>query len=553
MTAEVMRLPGVPTPYPDELLYSVFARAGRYLGITSPKRLTATLLGSRGALAVPDLPSRLGCVEPWARSEWGLSLENIVLGHTAAPYYLHLRGRRAYRAAVVAMRGTGRHLQVRLGLCTSIVRDTDYFRLCPDCVREDLRRLGETYWRRCHQLPGVLVCPEHGTPLSITSVPFRGPSRHEFAAAAASLIRPAEGQRVFGPAALRIARDLAGRSAAWCDLAPAGDGALVDYRPTLRRHRYVGERGAVIRLQRDLGAFVGERLLGQILRPGVDPVAWIAAAARKPRRHLHPVQHLLLRLLIEQLPGHASVEPVELAPHLTHRWKSREPALREEAAKLAAIGYRPYAIARTLGVAWQTAARLVAPLAPLEQRAKADVRKEKSVWLALTADNPGLTRSELRRLVPDVYARLYRADRAWLMNHGPIARQVRRARSRVDWRVRDEQLAADIRATAESLLNEVPPVRVSASRVLGELHARTTLARRSAKLPKSRAALRECCETTEAYQIRRAAHVMRSARRAGAVPAWLVFRRAGIDPRRFSDNGQGILARARRLEAGIVA
>jgi hypothetical protein len=118
---------------------------------------------------------------------------------------------------------------------------------------------------------------------------------------------------------------------------------------------------------------------------------------------------------------------------------------------------------------------------------------------------------------------------------------------------RDAQLAADIRATAERLLNEVPPLRVSASRVLGELHARTTLARRSAKLPKSRAALRECCETTEAYQIRRAAYVMRSARRAGAVPAWLVFRRAGIDPRRFGDNGQGILERARRLEARIPA
>lgn len=552
MTREVTtRLPGVPAPYPDELLYSVFARAGRYLGITSPKRLTATLFGARGALAVPDLPSRLDCVEPWARNEWGLSFEDIVLGHTAAPYYLHLRGRRAYRSAMAAMRGTGRHLQVRLGICTSIVRDTDCFRLCPECVREDLRRLGETYWRRCHQLPGVLVCPEHGTPLGITRVPFRGPSRHEFVSAAASLIRPAEDQRGFGPASLRIARDLAGRSAAWCDLAPDGDGALVEYRPTLRRHRYVGERGAAMRLQRDLGAFVGDHLLGEILRPGADPVAWIAAAARKPRRHLHPVQHLLLQLFIEQLPAHDSVEPAELAPHQPQRWKSRAPALREEAARLAAIGYRPYAIARTLGVAWQTAARLVAPLA-LEQRARPDLGKEKSVWLALTRDNPGLTRSELRRLVPAVYARLYRKDRAWLMSHGPIAREVRVARARVDWRTRDAQLAADIRATAESLLNEVPPVRVSASRVLGELRARTTLARRSAKLPKSRAALREYCETTEAYQIRRAAHVMRSARRAGPVPAWLVFRRAGIDPRRFRDNGQGVLDRARRLEAGVV-
>jgi hypothetical protein len=304
-----------------------------------------------------------------------------------------------------------------------------------------------------------------------------------------------------------------------------------------------------MRLQRDLGAFVGGRLLGQILRPGANPVAWMAAVARKPRRHLHPVQHLLLKLFIEQLPARASVEPVELAAHVRNRWKSRAPALREEAAKLAAIGYRPYAIARTLGVAWQTAARLVGPLEPLEQRARPDTQREKKVWLALTANNPKLMRSELRRLVPAVYARLYREDRAWLMRHGPAVRKARRAKSRVDWAARDERLAADIRATAEHLRDEVPPVRVSASRVLGELRARATLAHRGEKLPKSRAALRDCCESTEAYQVRRAACVIRADARRSAVPEWLVFRRAGIDPRRFRDNGQGILTRARRRAA----
>ena len=273
MTPEVMRLPGVPTPYPDELLYSVFARAGRYLGITSPKSLTATLLGSRGALAVPDLPSRLSCVEPWARSEWGLSLEDIVLGHTAAPYYLHLRGRRAYRSAIAAMRGTGRHLQVRLG---NLHVDRPRHGLLP--VVPGLRPRGPAAPRGnlLASLPpapggpglsGARDTAEHhdgsvpDAPRDTSLCPQRRLSSD-----------PLKANGVFGPAALRIARDLAGRSAAWCDLAPEGDGTLVDYRPVLRRHGYLGERGAVMRLQRDLGAFVGDRLLGQILasrrRPG---------------------------------------------------------------------------------------------------------------------------------------------------------------------------------------------------------------------------------------------------------------------------------------------
>lgn len=36
---------------------------------------------------------------------------------------------------------------------------------CEDCIREDLDFWGFTYWRRAHQIPGVLWCPKHHSPL----------------------------------------------------------------------------------------------------------------------------------------------------------------------------------------------------------------------------------------------------------------------------------------------------------------------------------------------------------------------------------------------------
>jgi hypothetical protein len=40
-----------------------------------------------------------------------------------------------------------------------------YLYYCPCCVTQDIDRYGESYWHRIHQIPGVLVCPQHGEQL----------------------------------------------------------------------------------------------------------------------------------------------------------------------------------------------------------------------------------------------------------------------------------------------------------------------------------------------------------------------------------------------------
>ena len=41
---------------------------------------------------------------------------------------------------------------------------------CEKCVNQDLLRLGFSYWRRDHQLPGIMCCREHEEPLAYTEV-----------------------------------------------------------------------------------------------------------------------------------------------------------------------------------------------------------------------------------------------------------------------------------------------------------------------------------------------------------------------------------------------
>lgn len=47
-----------------------------------------------------------------------------------------------------------------------LARTGAYF--CKHCIHEDVPFHGRSYWRRAHQIPGLLWCPKHLTPLSFT-------------------------------------------------------------------------------------------------------------------------------------------------------------------------------------------------------------------------------------------------------------------------------------------------------------------------------------------------------------------------------------------------
>ncbi len=152
--------PNFPRPKPDELLYSVIARSAVHVGTWSPKQLLETLYGHRGTLAVPDLPSSLARLVGLCAA-WGMTVKELAYRHTLLPYYTHFLHPGERTRVLEAMFHRGGHLHVRLGICASTVVRIPFFRLCPACIGEDLTQCGETYWRRAHHLPGVVVCAAH--------------------------------------------------------------------------------------------------------------------------------------------------------------------------------------------------------------------------------------------------------------------------------------------------------------------------------------------------------------------------------------------------------
>jgi Tn7-like transposition protein D/TniQ len=535
-----MSHPNLPRPLPDELLYSLVARCAVHIGYWSPRGLLRTLYRDRGALAVPDLPSSLGLLSGVCREQWGIDTEELALRHTLIGYYTHYLSSEMRASMIRRMLRRHEHLHLRLGICSSGVRRTEFFRLCRSCTGDDLARYGETYWRRSHHLPGIIVCAAHGERLLATPVPFRPPNAHEHSRARAVFL---DQSLPLAPDVrdLRVALRFALQSVRLLTQPNDPDGG--DFRPLMRQYGFVGQRNGRDQFQAAVGQLIPTPLLRAMFTsigpPGLP--TWLDSVRRKPRRAFHPLKHLLVRLVLDDaspIAGRADVKP--------RRYLSREPLLRTRASELEAAGLTTRAIAAALGVAWATASRLLQEVPPRSAPKKnPSVDRDRTAWTALLRGSPTLTRTQLRRQASALYARLYRRDRQWLMRQQGAA-AMRRPAVRIDWIARDLEVAARVADMIRDVRLKSPPARVTRAFVLGRLQLRSLLAHRASKLPRTTALLNEQCETVEAFQVRRLVAAFRNGS-DGRRGDWAWLRAARINSARYPDGGATLLAAARRI------
>lgn len=158
-----------PAPYGDEILYSRNARYGDIMRYPGDNDLSIELFGKR-TTAVVDLPTRLGhlaaaltCGRDPASlpDEANLTVDRLIDKHTLLPYYgLTLPADRLarIRQEMVGDTASVRMLAAVVAPGTPIVRRLRY---CVRCVADQRKEHGECYWRRVHQTPGVIICPDH--------------------------------------------------------------------------------------------------------------------------------------------------------------------------------------------------------------------------------------------------------------------------------------------------------------------------------------------------------------------------------------------------------
>lgn len=158
----------LPKPYPDEAVGSVLLRAQRIYGI-SIKPLMAWIHGVNTTRSSHPfhLVTDVGLVSALC----GMDPQEFLHRHTVFPYATAcLPKQYAKTLEAKFLSATHGRPLATAPLVHNVTQGAPMRRYCLQCACDDTIRYGETYWHRLHQLPTVLLCPTHKTPLVQTGV-----------------------------------------------------------------------------------------------------------------------------------------------------------------------------------------------------------------------------------------------------------------------------------------------------------------------------------------------------------------------------------------------
>lgn len=150
-----------PSLYPDELVYSWFARYFAKSGYPAYTDAFEDIYGKRILKPSFEFINPLG-EKMISIIEQEIGLEQLMLKHTMFPLYarfLPANRRTGALRVLVEEQNVDAKLLGRIIDRKGVKR---YARFCPQCAKEDREKYGETYWHRLHQIVGIDICAKHG-------------------------------------------------------------------------------------------------------------------------------------------------------------------------------------------------------------------------------------------------------------------------------------------------------------------------------------------------------------------------------------------------------
>ncbi|MGK7930875.1 MAG: TniQ family protein [Microcystaceae cyanobacterium] len=161
-----------PSLYPDELVYSWLSRYQTRVGDVNFSQIQRNCFGKATRKQYYlGLPTNLLTLLGRLPDGFQIEVNQLLMEHTLFPYYRTFLTYREIKQLQELMEGTkGKSLAVVARIPESQLYNPKYLKFCPQCVAEDIKQYGETYWHRLHQVPGMGVCLTHRVRLQESSV-----------------------------------------------------------------------------------------------------------------------------------------------------------------------------------------------------------------------------------------------------------------------------------------------------------------------------------------------------------------------------------------------
>jgi hypothetical protein len=291
-----------PDPFPDEILYSVWARFSDLSNFHTLSDVFEELFYNRKIKPIVDLPCHLGHF--FNRLPFGHSytIDLLINNHTLLPFYSPFLPPERYKSLREQMiSGNGKAVQKKAVGVNIRIQLPLYLRYCPMCVERDREKFGACYWHRLHQVPGVVICPTHAIFLENSTVHAQSTfSRQEFISAERVISTPVSRQAESTPL-YTFFRDIALDAAYLLNspLSSLGDQFLKkQYSAMLAQNSFL-TLGELVRKADLITAFVDYypaellRLMNCEVHYALNRQAWLTTLPHRSNHVLHPLHHLL--------------------------------------------------------------------------------------------------------------------------------------------------------------------------------------------------------------------------------------------------------------------
>lgn len=149
-----------PTPYPDEIFYSLLCRYYISTGIKEHVIVKRQLFGDREGIKMATLYPNAAIHTVLSKLPKGLFDErDMILHHTPFLYYTRMYPAEERKALLDELtQGRGK---TPTHLWRTFPKDGYAMRYCPCCVKDDTQTFGEPYYHVEHQIPLSSVCVRH--------------------------------------------------------------------------------------------------------------------------------------------------------------------------------------------------------------------------------------------------------------------------------------------------------------------------------------------------------------------------------------------------------
>lgn len=457
----------------DETFFSLCSRLHLLSGNLRPGATAARLLSLSERCIKHDLPCGMDAFEQNSSSRWG-DARLIIEQHTIFPFFAPFQSQVAINDALIRLRSPVMGpLKYQFGLVCGGFGADHPLRACMSCMKRDIELWGVSYWHLDHQYPGVVICSRHMEALCECTRNRRWCGRFSWTLPEETTLRDMD----YGALTNEEQQKLGLLSDACRDLASIGLNQHFDpvvvadvYRRSLKKD---GAPKCLLAHLRPLRRF---HPYGELPDTAEVAGSFIAQMVRSPRRHVHPLKHLvMLTWLFGDVPSFAQCyeecfkelatsalrdeiiqQPEDFAPTgvMTGvpRPKRLKPELRVVLLRRLTEGVAKQLICDEFQISISTVNKLLRSEYGVQeswssQQIALGQADHRSRWFDLLKLFPTLPLTEFRKKSPSLYAWLYRNDRKWLSLQTAQMCKPRRSRpARVDWDSRDDCLLRQLRA-----------------------------------------------------------------------------------------------------------